>query len=359
MNFKQFYTGRAIGFVVVLAVVLGVLVVSKVVPPATAPTGLDTGGATIIPTTLVDGGKYYTGIYHVSSVVDGVKSYHSDRFGVSLNYSPDYVLFENAMEGGPQERYNFVAGSIVIGLDLPVRESIARAESGYGGEAPSGIVLTFFLKSDQSVSLEQWLRSNPNGNFNPAIDPDAEHTLTSTTIAGVPALKYHSDFGMYPTDYVVFTFGNWFVQASSGDTGGDAGNNTRLDFQTVLNSIQIDQAQTYTNKSLGFSIGQPAGVYFMGKKNGLVAFSLLPPDDLRQASSIGLVNALTITVARTAPEEGKESEINGERVMISSIYGAYGGEQHWSYFFPSHDLLIQYVENKPIYEKMISTIRFE
>lgn len=115
----------------------------------------------------------------------------------------------------------------------------------------------------------------------------------------------------------------------------------------------------YTNTNLGFSIDQPAEVYFMGEKDGVVAFSLLSPNDLRQASSIGLVNALTITSAQVSPGEGTESKINGERVMISSVYGAYGGEQHWSYFFPDHNLLIQYVEKKPIYEQMIGTIRFE
>jgi len=86
---------------------------------------------------------------------------------------------------------------------------------------------------------------------------------------------------------------------------------------------------------------------------------LLSPNDHRQASSIGLVNALTITSTRTAPAEGKEVKINGENASVSSTIGAYGGEKHWSYFFPDHDLLIQYVENKPIYESMISTIRFD
>ena len=196
-----------------------------------------TGETTITPVTLVDGKNYnYPGTYHASPVANGLKSYTSERYSVSFNYSPDYVLFENTVEGGPQAQYNFVAGSIVMGLDLPVRQSIARAEAGYGGGAPSGIVLTFFLKSDQSVSLEQWLRSSPNGNFNPAVDPDAERTLMSATIAGVPALKYHSEMGMYPTDYAVFTFGNWFVQASSGNTEGS---DARSDFETVLASLKV------------------------------------------------------------------------------------------------------------------------
>lgn len=360
MNLKQFYTGRVIGLVVVVAIVLGVFVVSKLMLPPAVPIVPATGVITITPVILVDGKNYnYSGTYHASSVANSLKSYRSDRFSVSLNYSPDYVLFENMVEGGPQAQYNFVAGSIVMGLDLPVRESIARAEAGYGGGSPLGIVLTFFLKSDQSVSLEQWLRSNPHGNFNPTVDPDAERTLTRTTIADVPAFKYHSDMGMYPTDYAVFTFGNWFVEASAGNIGTGSEQDEAQNFKTVLDSIQIDQAQTYTSKSFGFSIDQPTGVYFMGEKDGVIGFSLLSPDDPRQASSIGLVNALTITSARTAPAGGEEVKINGENASVSSTIGAYGGEKHWSYFFPDHDLLIQYVENKPLYEKMIGTIRFE
>ncbi len=76
---------------------------------------MTTNENTITPVTLVDGTKYYPGIYHASPVVDGLKSYTSNQFGISFNYSPDYVLFENMTEGGPQARYNYVAGSIVNG----------------------------------------------------------------------------------------------------------------------------------------------------------------------------------------------------------------------------------------------------
>jgi hypothetical protein len=55
----------------------------------------------------------------------------------------------------------------------------------------------------------------------------------------MPAFKYHSNFGMYATDYAVFTFGNWFVQASSGNTEGYAGEKAKTDFETVLSSIKL------------------------------------------------------------------------------------------------------------------------
>ncbi len=184
------------------------------------------------PPVLIDGRKYYPGVYHATSAVNGTKSYHSERFGVSLDYPEDYLLFENEVEGGPQARYGFVAGSIVLGQDLPVRQSIVRAEAGHGGGAPPGIALTFYLKQDQSLSLEEWLRTNPSGNFNPDVDPDAERSLVSATIGGLPAFRYHSDFGMYATDYAAFAYGNWFVLANAPD-------DTRQDFDAVLGSIRL------------------------------------------------------------------------------------------------------------------------
>lgn len=185
---------------------------------------------------LVNEEKYYTGIYHASAVVNGLKSYTSEQYKLSLNYPATYVLFEKDIDSEPQAKYNYAVGSIVLGLELPVLESIKRSEAGHSGGAPSGIVLTFFLKTDLAMTLEQWLQSNPNGNFNPTLDPEVENTLTPVTIAGRPALKYHSEMGMYPADYVVFTFGDWFVQASSGNIEE---NNVSSDFETILSSIKF------------------------------------------------------------------------------------------------------------------------
>ena len=136
------------------------------------------------------------------------------------------------MKDEPQANLSFVAGSIVLGFDLPVRQSIMRAEAGLGGGAPGGIVLTFYQKQNQFLSLEQWLRTNPSGNFNPEFAPDAELSLALTTITGMSAMTYHSDFGMYPTDYVAFTYKDWFVLASNAT---DAKN----DFEKVLSTIVI------------------------------------------------------------------------------------------------------------------------
>jgi hypothetical protein len=184
------------------------------------------------PPALIDGKEYYPGTYYDSSVVNGMKFYLSEWFDISFNYPEGYLLFESEVKDEPQAQFSFVAGSIVLGLDLPVRQSIMRAEAGRGGGAPGSIVLTFYQPQDQSLSLEEWLRSNPSGNFNPEFAPDAEHSLMSTTIAGMPALKYHSDFGMYPTDYVAFTYKDWYVLASDAT---DAKN----DFEKVLSTIVI------------------------------------------------------------------------------------------------------------------------
>jgi len=184
------------------------------------------------PPALIDGKEYYGGMYHESSVVNGMKSFVSERFDIAFNYPEGYLLFESEMKDEPQAQFSFVAGSIVLGLDLPVRQSIMRAEAGRGSGAPGGIVLTFYQPQDQSPSLEQWLRTNPSGNFNPEFAPDTDLSLMSTTIAGMPVLKYHSDFGMYPTDYVAFTYKDWYVLASDAT-------DAKTDFDKVLSTIVI------------------------------------------------------------------------------------------------------------------------
>ncbi|HEY4479316.1 MAG TPA: hypothetical protein VI981_03100 [Candidatus Paceibacterota bacterium] len=318
-----------------------------------SPAGDPSGTQVMESPSFADGDTVGLGVFHDSPIANGVKAYQSERLGISFKYPPDYLLFEGKGEGvGGVEYY-----VITVALEMYVREAIARIG---GGEWPASMHLSFYREPTLAVSnivpldyLENWIRTKSQSNFVPS-DPAQEGILTPTEVAGIPALKYRVR-GLYDSDYLAFTYGEWVVLASADDMG----ENTDRDFQVILDSIQVGPAHTYTNKSLGFSIDKPTGVYFIGEENGVVAFSLLSPNDPRQASSIGLVNVLTITSARTTPEEGKESEINGVRVVVSSTYGAYGGEKHWSYFFSDHDLLIQYVENKPIYESMISTIRFD
>jgi len=297
---------------------------------------------------LIDGTNVQgLGIFHDSPVENRVKAYQSERLGISFNYPTGYLLFEGKGEGvGGAEYY-----VITVAPDSTyLREIIAGLAVG---EWPPAMHLAFYHEPNLSISLEQWIRTKSQSNFAPS-DPAQEGILTPIEVANIPALKYRVR-GLYDSDYLAFAYGEWVVLAADDEMG----ENTDRDFQVILDSIQVGQAQTYTNQSLGFSIDKPTGVYFMGEENGVVAFSLLSPNDHRQASSIGLVNALTITSTRTAPAEGKEVKINGENASVSSTIGAYGGEKHWSYFFPDHDLLIQYVENKPIYESMISTIRFD
>jgi len=184
------------------------------------------------PPALIDGNEYFGSTYYQSDVNDGLKSFTSQRFDIAFNYPAEYALFESELEDGPQAQFSYVAGSILLGLDLPMRQSIVRAQSDFGGGLPGGIVLTFYQLQDQNLSLEQWLRTNPSGNFDPEFDPDAENSLTSTSIAGIPALTYQSNFGMYPTDYVAFTYNDWFVLASSVLE-------TDTDFNQVLSTLEI------------------------------------------------------------------------------------------------------------------------
>jgi len=128
-------------------------------------------------------------------------------------------------------------------------------------------------------------------------------------------------------------------------------------------SITFEHVGVYRNSSLGFSISHPASVYLVHEDDELVQFSTLPLDDPKQQSSVGLLSSLTIR-HQVAPliEGGEEVMIEGERVLVATEIGAYGGEAHREYFYPNRNLSVSYVAEPPqdtLFTKMVLSIRFE
>src|ERR1035437_8753408 len=111
-------------------------------------------------------------------------------------------------------------------------QAITRARDNFAGESPPSMGISFF-SNPKSLSLEQWIRTKSQSNFVPT-DPAQQGILTSTTVVGVSALKYHVS-GLYESDYVAFIYGEWVVLA----TADYMGENTTHDFQTILSSIQL------------------------------------------------------------------------------------------------------------------------
>jgi hypothetical protein len=173
--------------------------------------------------TLTDGEETIAGTFHDSTSLNGLKSFHSDEMGISLQYPDDHLLFTST---------RFIS----IMPEESILSAIARIQSGAGGgEGPPGILFSFF-EAGNSVSLEAWVRTDSRSNWKLALPPweEQENTLTPTTVAGVPAFAYHNE-GLYSFDYVAFTYGDWIVLASG--ASGDGTSNQ--DFQAILNSIQL------------------------------------------------------------------------------------------------------------------------
>lgn len=181
---------------------------------------------TIPEVTLTDGEETIGGTFHKSPSVNGMKSFRFDKFGISLQYPDDHLLFTGS-------------SSISIAPEEKILDAIARIRTGAGGgEGPPGIYFTFFEVSNQFLSLEEWIRTDSRSNWKLALPSweEQKNTLTPTTVADVPAFEYHNE-GLYSYDYVAFEHGDWVVLAS-GASGSDTPN---PNFQTVINSLQLNK----------------------------------------------------------------------------------------------------------------------
>lgn len=195
-------------------------------------------------TGLVDGKEYSIGVFHDSQVVDGTKSYTSQRFGLSFKYPIDFSVFD----GGPDTSgVSPSDGYISIGPEPYTTQALTRE---FPGELPAGMAFSFY-RNTQHLPLERWIKeTNPAyTNYNPSVDPTTN--LTQTTIAGVPAFKYHSEMGLYVTDYVTFLYKDWTVMFVVNDMGP----NTQADMQAILSSIQFSNSTNSAFVSVGDKLG--------------------------------------------------------------------------------------------------------
>jgi hypothetical protein len=183
------------------------------------------------PLVYTDGSTYSVGTYHASPIVNGLKSYSSARFGLSFSYPENFSLFEGGADtsgASPSDGY------ISISPEPYTSQALGRE---FAGELPPAMAFSFY-RNTQHLSLDEWVRQgNPAyTNYNPFYDPTA-NVVATTVAGGVPAFRYHSEMGLYVTDYVVFMYKDWAVQFSINDMGAD----TAEDSQTVLSSLTLRQ----------------------------------------------------------------------------------------------------------------------
>ncbi len=192
------------------------------------------------------------GIFHDSLVENGLKSYQSDRLGVSLKYPENFRLFEGkGLGAGGVEYY------VITMFPEPYISEILTSDADT--EWPASMHISFFKNTDM-LPLEEWIRTKQYSNFVPS-DPAQEGVLTPTTVAGVPAITYHVS-GLYESDYIAFKHGEWIVLA----VADDMGENTERNFQTVIDSLQLSVTaasgvsawKTYANPARDFTFQYPS-----------------------------------------------------------------------------------------------------
>lgn len=179
-------------------------------------------------TGLVDGKAYNTlGVFHDSQVVDGTKSYASQRFGISFKYPIDFSVFEGEADASGVSPSD---GFVSISPEPYTTQALMRE---FAGELPPSMGFAFY-RNTQHLPLERWIKET-NPAYTNYIPSDSTSKLTQTTITGAPAFKYHSEMGLYVTDYVTFLYKDWAVMFVINDMGPK----TQADMQAVLTSLQL------------------------------------------------------------------------------------------------------------------------
>lgn len=165
------------------------------------------------------------GVFHDSPVVDNLKSFSSESFGISFLYPAQYALFENeSTYGDGITSYHY--------FTMMPKETVRHIiENKLETEWPPGFGIALYQKPSDFTTLEDWIRTHRESNF---INEEwADTTLTEAIVAGMPATRYRGD-GLYTYEYVAFDHGGRIIRVSLAKETGE-------DFEVFLDSIQFTQ----------------------------------------------------------------------------------------------------------------------
>src|SRR3989344_2692375 len=125
--------------------------------------------------------SWLMGILVLVLLIGGSVLYRNPTYSISFQYPDRYELRER--EAGTQERYHY---------SITLIDKEAFPEIPQNGEGPPAITVDIFQNNLDTLLIEQWVHGTNDSNFK--LSPD--DALTSTTVAGVPALSYTWD-GLY------------------------------------------------------------------------------------------------------------------------------------------------------------------
>lgn len=164
------------------------------------------------------------------------KIYENQALGVRFEYPGRYFVIEHDQSTGARYRY-----AIILMEDTAENRALAAGVSTEPREGPPTISFDLYQNNLDNQALETWIRSSNDSNFK--LSPDG--VLTSTTVAGLPALGYRWS-GLYEGESTAFVYGDYIGVVSV--TWLEPGDQIVTDFRGVLLSLELspDRAQIAT-----------------------------------------------------------------------------------------------------------------
>lgn len=242
MTLKQFYTGKAIGFVALATAVLVIAAVSiwHFYPKAS------TNSVQPAPLGINDGANVKGfGRFHDSPTTNGRKGFTSDQYGISFTYPSNYFAFD-AADTGPNQT-NFYGVELL--QDSPSFRRAIAGEHSEVGMIPRISVL-IYLQNASNMSLEGIAKqriTNASGDNAPI------PTFSKITVSGLPAVRYTDTSGLYSRDTVLTRNGEWMVQVSADDA-----TSFKADLDSILSSLTF-KSLSDTTSSAFVSVGDMLG----------------------------------------------------------------------------------------------------
>ncbi len=193
MNVRQFFVGRAIGFLVVIILVGGFFLLRN------------TNSTQVPQENISHEGRYSNATYDIS-----------------FTYPDSYTITEaDASENEMRKRH---AITLIRKTDLPVPQ---------GGEGPTSITIEMYQNNLDKQTTEQWILNSKESNFKLS-----NGVMATTTIDGLPARSYRWS-GLYEGTTIVSAQSNWVYVFSV--TYLEMGSDIVQDFVKIKESIRITQ----------------------------------------------------------------------------------------------------------------------
>lgn len=149
-----------------------------------------------------------------------LKTFYNPQYGIAFNYPDSYEVKEHDSTEGTKHH------TIVVG------DKAALSNVPQNSEGPAVISIDIYDNVARD-SAEKWIRGNNFSNYK--LSQDAK--LSTTTVAGIPALSYPWD-GLYPSISIVFPQKTSIYMLSVGYLSPE--DQQYKDFAGIVSSIQFD-----------------------------------------------------------------------------------------------------------------------